>query len=186
VRAEADRASQAQDTPTNGTKYFPILLNSPTSRSDLSNSGDITFWREGLYVFDSNTKRFSQLADFPGGPQLGQTENDLNSSGQIVLTAGTDIYLATPRPYGDYDNDGDVDGGDLAAWEAAYGSAVAIGTAADGNSDREVSGDDFLLWQRQVGLDAGPLSNSAWEVPEPMSSVLLIGMVISVLGRRYY
>ena len=104
-----------------------------SSRSDLSNSGEITFWREGLLVFDSNEGRFSQLNDFPGGPPPGGTETNLNSSGEIVLNTGTDVYLATPRPYGDYDNDGDVDADDLARFETTYGDSVAIGTAADGS-----------------------------------------------------
>ena len=155
-----------------------------SSRSDLSNSGEITFWREGLFVFDSNANRFSQLNDFPGGPPLGGTETNLNSSGQIVLNTGSDVYLSTPRPYGDYDNDGDVDAGDLAVFEVMFGDAVAIGTGADGDSDRVVSGMDFLLWQRHFGLVVSPLSSGLSAVPEPTSAVLLITIVIGVLGRR--
>ena len=155
-----------------------------SSRSDLSNSSEITFWREGLYVFDSNVNRFSQLNDFPGGPPPGGLETNLNGSGQIVLNTGSDVYLATPRPYGDYDNDGDVDAGDLAMFEATFGDTVAIGTAADGASDRVVDGVDFLLWQRHFGLGVSPLSSGVTAVPEPTSAVLLVAMVIGVLGRR--
>lgn len=155
-----------------------------SSRSDLSNSSEITFWREGLFVFDSNASRFSQLNGFPGGPPLGGTETNLNSSGQIVLNTGSDVYLATPRPYGDYDNDGDVDAGDLALFEATYGDAVAIGTAADGDSDRVISGLDFLVWQQNFGLGVSPLSSGLSVVPEPKSAVLLMTMLIGFLGRQ--
>jgi hypothetical protein len=156
-----------------------------SSRSDLGNSGEITFWREGLYAFDSNELRFSQLSDFPGGPPAGGTETDLNSSGQIVLTAGDDIYLATPRPYGDYDNDGDIDGDDLVLFATTYGDTVAIGTTADGSSNRTIDGRDFLLWQRNFGAGIVPLATNAVPVPEPTSETILAAlMTVRVLRRR--
>jgi hypothetical protein len=160
-----------------------------SSRSDLGNSGDITFWREGPYVFDSNTKRFSQLSDFPGGPSAGGTETDLNSVGEIVLTAGDDIYLATPRPYGDYDNDGDVDGGDLTLWADSYGDPVAIGTAADGSSDGTINGRDFLLWQRHFGEGVPSPSEGVVSVPEPSAAIsptftLVVIMFLRRMGLR--
>lgn len=152
------------------------------SRSDLGNGGDITFWKENLlYAFDSNALRFSQLANFPGGPQAGQTENAVNSSGQIVITAGTDVYFGTPRPYGDYDNDGAIDRDDLALWEATYASTVAIGTAADGNSDREINGRDFLAWQRTV-TGGVPLQSTS-PVPEPTTATMVTIAIALVLSR---
>ena len=155
-----------------------------SSRSDLSNSGEITFWREGLFVFDSNVNRFSQLNDFPGGPPLGGTETNLNSSGQIVLNTGSDVYLATPRPYGDYENDGEVDAGDLVLFEVPFGDSVAIGTAADGDSNRVVSGGDLLVWQRTFGQGVSLLSGELSTVPEPSFAVLLITILPGVLGWR--
>ncbi len=41
----------------------------------------------------------------------------------------------------DFDNDGDVDGNDLAQWEDNFG--------ADADSDGDTDGADFLAWQRQ-------------------------------------
>jgi hypothetical protein len=131
-----------------------------SSRSDLGNSGDVTFWREGLYVFDSTTSRFSKLNGFPGGPPAGGTETDLNSSGQIVLIAGDDVYLATPRPYGDHDNDGDVDGGDFLAWQR-------------GESPDSLSAIDLADWKANFGAGF-PASASSTAVPEPSTAVLLI------------
>ena len=157
---------------------------SSSSRSDLSNSREITFWRDDLLVFDSNAGRFSQLNNFAGGPPPGGTETDLNSLGQIVLNTGADIYLATPRPYGDYDNDDDVDASDLAVFEATYGDTVAIGTAADGSSNRVVDGQDFLIWQRQYAPGTSSLVSESLTVPEPTSAVLLLATWIGLLGRR--
>lgn len=154
-----------------------------SSRSDLSNSGEITFWREGLFVFDTGTQRFSQLNDFPGGPPLGGLETDLNSSGQIVLSTSSDIYLATPRPFGDYDNDGVVDGNDLLGFESTFGETVAIGTAADGDSNRQIDGGDFLVWQRNLGSGVEASSSAGAVIPEPASCVLLLPLLFLTLGR---
>jgi hypothetical protein len=141
---------------------------SASSRSDLGNSGDVTFWREGLYMFDSTTSRFSKLDGFPGGPPAGGTETDLNSSGQIVLSAGGDVYLATPRPYGDHDNDGDVDGGDFLAWQR-------------GESPDPLSSIDLADWMANFGAGF-PASASSTAVPEPSTAVLLI---VAAVGSRY-
>ncbi len=45
----------------------------------------------------------------------------------------------------DFDNDGYVDGDDLAQWEGNFGSGVTADADGDGDSD----GADFLAWQRQ-------------------------------------
>lgn len=155
-----------------------------SSRSDLGNSGDITFWREGQYVFDSVMKRFSQLNDFPGGPPAGGTENDLNNVGQIALAAGDDIYLATPRSYGDYDNNGAVDSNDLALLTATYGDAVAIGTAADGSSNATIDGRDFLIWQRNYGVGTSLLSSEVVSVPEPHPAMALSALMMLLVVRN--
>jgi hypothetical protein len=131
-----------------------------SSRSDLGNSGDVTFWREGLYVFDSTMSRFTKLNGIPGGPPAGGTETDLNSSGQIALTAGDDVWLATPRPYGDHDNDGNVDGHDFLAWQR-------------GESPDPLSSIDLADWRANFGAPF-PAAASSAAVPEPATTAILI------------
>jgi hypothetical protein len=143
---------------------------SASSRSDLSNSGDVTFWREGLYVFDSTTSRFTKLDGIPGGPPAGGTETDLNSTGQIVLTAGDDVWLATPRPYGDHDNDGDVDGGDFLAWQR-------------GESPDPLSSIDLADWRANFGAPFSASANST-AAPEPSIATLLIIAAVGSHCRR--
>jgi hypothetical protein len=140
---------------------------SASSRSDLGNSGDITFWREGLYVFDSTVRRFTKLNGFPGGPPAGGTETDLNSSGQIALIAGDDVYLATPRPYGDHDNDGDVDGNDILVWQR-------------GESPNPLSAVDLADWEANFGAPFLASANST-AAPEPSTAALLF--IMTVVGR---
>jgi hypothetical protein len=82
----------------------------------------------------------------------------------------------------DFDEDGDVDPTDLAIWDGAY-DLNQLGDA-DGNNDSD--GNDFLLWQRQVG--SAPAVAAASAVPEP-SSLLLAALLVAVLtqgrdGRR--
>lgn len=48
---------------------------------------------------------------------------------------------------GDFNADQEVNGADLADWQAQYGTDGA----ADANLDRQVSGFDFLTWQRNKG-----------------------------------
>ncbi len=52
----------------------------------------------------------------------------------------------------DFDNDGDVDGNDLAQWEDNFGADANADADSDGDSD----GADFLAWQRQFTGDLSP------------------------------
>lgn len=174
-------ASSGTFLDIDATPGWPPNITS-SSRSDLGNGGEVTFWREGQYVFDSNTLRFSQLNGFPGGPPAGGTETDLNSSGEIALSTSEDVFLLTPQPFGDYDNDGDVDEADLTTWQASYGEGVAIGTAADGNSDGLVNGRSFLVWQRNYGAGLAPPEIAT--IPEPgVASFLTVLMVMGLSAR---
>ncbi len=75
----------------------------------------------------------------------------------------------------DFDFDGDVDGADLAVWEASY----AAGAGADANGDFNSDGFDFLAWQRQLTGPGPPVSVA---VPEPNSKwTFLSGLVILLL-----
>lgn len=97
-----------------------------------------------------------------------------SSSFQPPLGTGTIYRLATDAVVpGDFDGDGDVDGDDLADWQASYG--VNAGADADGDGDSD--GADFLTWQRNFGRtaqDPAPLTGSI-AVPEP-ATLGLIGL----------
>ncbi len=51
----------------------------------------------------------------------------------------------------DFDNDGDVDGNDLAQWEGDFG----LNGDSDADGDADSDGADFLAWQRQFTGDLG-------------------------------
>jgi hypothetical protein len=86
--------------------------------------------------------------------------------------------VARERPFADFNDDGVVSGGDLAAWSEHFGAtdmpsdATALG---DADGDGDADGSDLLAWQRIVGEQApgggGALANGT-AIPEPRSAVI--------------
>ncbi|MAT68685.1 MAG: hypothetical protein CMJ58_04105 [Planctomycetaceae bacterium] len=84
------------------------------------------------------------------------------------------LRIASSLP-ADFDDDGDVDGDDLTNWQAGYGALDAEKADGDENLDGQVTGRDFLAWQRQFTPPApleGPAAVAA--VPEPATAALLL------------
>lgn len=79
---------------------------------------------------------------------------------------------------GDFDDDDDVDGDDLSEWEMDFGSGDGSDADGDGDSD----GNDFLVWQQNVGTFAPAVSANA-PVPEPSAWMLAV-VGLSLLVRR--
>ncbi len=97
----------------------------------------------------------------------------------IVVTGLLPSFAAA-----DFNEDGFVDGDDLATWQTNFG--LPSGAAQDqGDADLEgdVDGADFLAWQQQwTGAGAGVAAASA--VPEPASALLLLSALLICRGRR--
>lgn len=88
------------------------------------------------------------------------------------------IQVANPLA-ADFDEDGDVDHADLAAWQNSFGmTAGAAHHQGDANGDGKVDGRDFLTWQRQFNA---PPALSA--IPEP-ATWLLIACFLPPLASR--
>ena len=87
---------------------------------------------------------------------------------------------AGPAFAADFTNDGHVDGEDLAAWAADYGSLGG----ADADGDGATTGADFLVWQREFG--SGLVASASAAVVPELASARLAGVVFvaSVLFRR--
>lgn len=52
---------------------------------------------------------------------------------------------------GDYDRDNDVDGQDFLVWQRQLGAGVEVGTGADGHPDGVVDGEDLQIWSANFG-----------------------------------
>lgn len=105
----------------------------------------------------------------------GRNQNGINIRGIRV----SDFPIA----YGDYNQDGAVDGADFLKWQLAGGDSVAHGTGADGDYSGIIDGADLVVWQQNFGT---LLSASEIEaVPEARTMVLLVsaGLLQVVQGR---
>jgi hypothetical protein len=75
----------------------------------------------------------------------------------------------------DFNEDGNVDGADLTAWQGGFGSATATHMQGDADEDMDADGADFLIWQRQLGTGGA----GAAAVPEPSAGALL-GLAVAL------
>jgi hypothetical protein len=114
------------------------------------------------------------------------TSGTVTAIGSARATAS--FYVALGGIAGDFQQDGDVDGGDLALWKAGYGlSSGAAPGDGDANNDGAVDGRDFLVWQRQFGIQPPAIAaaSSVAAVPEPATLLAgLSGLTSLAIGRR--
>ena len=123
------------------------------------------------------------------GDKVPGIQTALYAFNPLVATQGirdaASIFQFTfvPVTPGDYNQNGVVDGDDLANWKAGFGTiGNATLTQGDGDGDLDVDGADFLVWQRQVG--SGPTSTGA-AIPEPMTaSIAFVGSLAFVARCR--
>jgi hypothetical protein len=143
-----------------------------------------------VYKFDGKNLRGDQVEVFVSvlGPWLylrGETTFHDNADFGWQMNA-----LARKRPFADFDEDGDVDGNDLALWQDRAGTWIGMN---DANGDDFLTGTDFLLWQRQFGetppdvatLNAaidGALTASLSVAPEPATCAFVAGFMLFGLG----
>jgi hypothetical protein len=98
---------------------------------------------------------------------------------QVLQNVAVDQYITVRTP-GDFNGDGQVNGGDLISWQGAFGP----GGLSDADYDGDADGADFLWWQRQAGNGVRPSAtpgNTA--VPEP-AAVVLLGLTTAGLCTR--
>lgn len=99
---------------------------------------------------------------------------------QILHNVATNQYLTINIP-GDFNGDGKVDQGDLAAWQASFG----VNDGADADYDGDTDGADYMLWQQHYGagvVAAAPRGGSS--VPEPNALALLIAAIAAATPFR--
>jgi hypothetical protein len=83
------------------------------------------------------------------------------------------VLAVAPAFAADFDEDGDVDGNDLARWRNGFGTASgAPHGQGDSNADADADGADFLVWQQQFGSGPGAVP-TVIPVPEPMALALV-------------
>jgi autotransporter-associated beta strand protein len=109
------------------------------------------------------------------------------SNGIVWETAyGANTLTLVSRFAADFNNDGQVTGGDLETWKLNVGLATGATRAqGDADADGDVDGSDFLAWQRYLGIAATPAIATVAAVPEPTSVALCSAAITVLLAGRH-
>lgn len=115
-------------------------------------------------------------------------------SGVITVTSGSqgaanalqtfpiNFEVASPFLTADFNENGFVDGDDLATWQTNFGLATgATKSVGDANLDGAIDGGDYLLWQQQFNAAGAALAST--NVPEPTAGAMLL-TALALAGRR--
>lgn len=150
-----------------------------------------------LLVTDTATLDGTLTVDFLDGfiPDIGQTFTILTANDvdfkfttdpvspvpglifDVIYNSQSVVLSILPEFSADFDLDRDVDGDDLAQWEADYG----LNGDSDADNDGDSDGADFLAWQQQFGSGVGPLAASQ-AVPEPPGTLLGLSAALGLLN----
>ena len=119
--------------------------------------------------------------------RFSQTQLPSLNPGLSWLVEYDDPHAVTLRVIGqygsDFNADGLVSGGDLAAWQSGFGHDGMTHAAGDANGDGTVNGSDFLNWQR--GYRSTTAATSA-AVPEPTALLLALVAGCASIRRRTF
>ena len=161
--------------PNSATSQWFFNLDDNSTNLDAQNGGFTVFGRvvgNGMSVVDS----IAALPRIGAGGSF--TDVPVTDIEQVVAQQNifnSDAVIINDvsvlnTPDGDYDFDGDVDGNDYLVWQRNLGSTTNV--AADGNGDGTVNAADLSLWQNSFAItNVGALQG----VPEP-STLALFGL----------
>jgi lysozyme len=90
------------------------------------------------------------------------------------------------QPHGDFNQDGDVDGGDYLTWQKWNGSTGAAATFArgDANGDRKINAADLAVWSAGFGQPPASGAPALTATPEPSSAALAAAMIAAFASAR--
>ena len=116
--------------------------------------------------------------------RFGSIENPTDSYRPLL----TIDYIAPPTP-GDADNDGKIDGADLAIWQQNYDP---LGLNGDNNTfdkgdwdyDDKIDGADLAIWQQNYDPLGTTTGSGLSEIPEPATIALLLTGIGGLLVSR--
>ena len=175
-----------EETINSATNQWFFNLADNSENLDNQNGGFTVFGQvvgEGMSVVDAIAAlpRFGFSGAWNNGPMRNYTSEDFQNfvpvdEDNLVIVESVSVLSL---PDGDYDFDGDVDGGDFLSWQRGLGSTLDV--SADNNGDAIVDGDDLAPWQANLG---GVSSLSALSVPEPTSIALACFGLLAFLFRR--
>jgi autotransporter-associated beta strand protein len=80
----------------------------------------------------------------------------------------------------DFDDNGVVDHADLSVWRNTQG----VNASGDADGDGDTDGNDFLVWQQQLGSQLVPSTAAVQAVPEPHALLLAVFAAAGLAMRR--
>ena len=113
----------------------------------------------------------------PTGPT--QFNYSLVDTGSVI-----NLLVALPGVAGDYNADGNVNGGDYIVWRQNMGTTATLPN--DNNIGGVIGSQHYDLWRAHFGETAGGGASlaSGAVIPEPATLALLVGAVLPFLLRR--
>ena len=134
----------------------------------------------GEFVDKPTGSNFTTISD--ASILAGAAAQDATSLA-LTGTAYFDNFVVQDGIPGDFDQDGDVDGADLATWKSSAG----VNAGADSDGDGDSDGADLLIWQKSLSsFDYTPAAVIGSPIPEPASGLLAAATLIAACRRRGY
>lgn len=163
--------------------YVPDGFNiDPDNSETLSQDGQYRWEVGGLFSISPSNVDMPLELRIGKREQMAYLDALVLNLDQSLSSAELDDLFAQQFAAADFNQDGAVDGTDLATWQSHYGTGPgATANQGDADGDGDVDGRDFLVWQRQY---APATSAVVTAVPEPSLSALLLPGAIALGCRR--
>jgi cyclophilin family peptidyl-prolyl cis-trans isomerase len=132
-----------------------------------------------VFTILTSTNLAGTFANAPQNSRLFTTSGE----GSFVVSydsALDKVMLASFAFAADFNRDGSVNAADLTTWR----TSMSLGNGgADADNDGDSDGNDFLIWQRQLGRTTPAITSVAAGVPEPGTAALAAFALVAVCRR---